>query len=348
MTSKNSFGVAVIGLGRFGSKRIATILKNSRTQLRTVSDVNPQRTSEVGEQMNCAHTAIWQEAVNRADVDVVVVSTSTESLASIALGALQAGKHVLCEKPFGRTADEVLPAVVTARNMGLTLKVGYNHRYHPALRKAHQLLQQGVLGKLHFLHCFYGHGGRAGYEQEWRTRASSAGGGQLLDQGVHALDLFRWFAGDFLEVKATAVTSFWPIAPLEDNVFALLRNESGCVAQLHASWTSWKNNFQFMISGERGQISVTGLGGAYGIEHMVHGVCTTLGSPPQESSFEFPQPDESLHLELDDYLDCIEQGREPQSSGQDAWKTLKLAESIYAAADVRFQTVDDQSIAIPA
>ena len=338
----------MIGLGKFGSKRIATILNNARTKLRAVSDVNPQRAGEVGEQMNCAHSAMWQEVVNRSDVDLVVVSTSTECLANIALGALQAGKHVLCEKPFGRTAEEVLPAVVTAREAGLTLKVGYNHRYHPALSKAHRLVQQGALGKLHFLHCFYGHGGRAGYEQEWRTRASSAGGGQLLDQGVHALDLFRWFAGEFLEVKATAATSFWPIAPLEDNVFALLRNERGCVAQLHASWTSWKNNFQFVISGERGHISVTGLGGAYGMERLVHGIRTTLGSPPQESSFEFPQPDESLHLELDDYLDCIEQGREPQSSGEDAWKTLKLAQSIYAAANDRSHTVEDPPIAIPA
>ena len=342
-------GVAVIGLGRFGSKRIQSILPEVRTQVRVVSDAIPGRSRQVSGEMKCAQAATWQEAVTRDDVDIVVVSTSTEFLSTIALGALQAGKHVLCEKPFGRSADEVFPAVRAAERNQLCLKVGYNHRYHPALAKAHSLLLDGVLGRVHFLRCFYGHGGRVGYDREWRTQAESAGGGQLLDQGVHALDLFRWFAGEFPEVRAFSATAFWQIAPLEDNVFALLRNEAGCVAHLHASWTSWKNTFQFEVSGEKGYLSVSGLGGYYGTERLTHGVRGALGSSPREQVYEFPEPDRSLKLEWKDFLDCIEQGRDPQSSGEDGWRTLKLAESIYAAARTTSEPVADGCpIALPA
>ena len=332
----------MVGLGSFGRKRVHSIVKDSRTRLCAVSDTAVNRARDVSSEMNCEFTTDWEEAVDRHDVDVVVVSTSTQFLSDIALGALQAGKHVLCEKPFGRSAKEVLPAVLTAKAKGLTLKVGYNHRYHPALEKAHEIWRSGKLGRLHFLRCVYGHGGRAGYEREWRTQAECAGGGQLLDQGVHALDLFRWFAGEFVEVKAVADTSYWPIAPLEDNIFALLRNADGCVAQLHASWTSWKNIFRFELSAEQGYLSVSGLGGFYGTESLIHGVRVALGQAPQECRFEFPQPDESLKTEWTDFLDCIEQGKAPRSSGEDGWRTLKLAESIYAAARAASTSVDNQ------
>jgi predicted dehydrogenase len=307
-----------------------------------VSDIAVNLARDVASEMNCEFATSWEEAVDRHDVDVVVVSTSTQFLSDITFAALHAGKHVLCEKPFGRSAEEVLPAVLAAKSNGLTLKVGYNHRYHPALKKAHEIWSSGTLGRLHFLRCVYGHGGRAGYEREWRTQAECAGGGQLLDQGVHALDLFRWFAGEFLEVKAVSDTSYWPIAPLEDNIFALLRNAEGCIAQLHASWTSWKNTFRFEVSAEHGYLAVSGLGGFYGTETLVHGVRVALGHAPRECRFEFPQPDESLKLEWVDFLDCIEQRKAPQSSGEDGWRTLKLAESIYTAARTASTSVDDQ------
>ena len=342
MANANTFGVAVVGLGRFGLKRVHSISKDPRTRLRVVSDIACGRARDVADEMNCEFKTAWEEAVSRDDVDIVIVSTSTQFLSLIALSALQAGKHVLCEKPFGRNAQEVLPAVLAARSRGLALKVGYNHRYHPALQKAHEIWGSGKLGRLHFLRCVYGHGGRAGYEREWRTKAESAGGGQLLDQGVHALDLFRWFAGEFVEVKAVSDTCYWPIAPLEDNIFALLRNAEGCVAQLHASWTSWKNTFRFEVSAEHGYLSASGLGGSYGTESLVHGVRVALGHTPQEYRFEFPQPDESLKMEWTDFLDCIEQGKAPQSSGEDGLRTLQLAESIYAAAHTACTSVDYQ------
>jgi predicted dehydrogenase len=330
------FGVCVVGLGRFGSKRVSAVAANPRSHLSAVSDVLADRAHQVGAEFDCASSVDWAEVVARRDVNIVVVSTTTRSLPQVALAALRAGKHVLCEKPFGRNSDEVLPAVEEAEGSRLSLKVGYNHRYHPALARAHELLEQGALGRLHFMRCIYGHGGREGYDQEWRSRAEMAGGGQLLDQGVHALDLFRWFAGEFSEVKACLSTAFWPIEPLEDNVLAILQAENGCLASLHASWTQWKNTFQLDVYGEKGYLVAAGLGGAYGLERLCFGQRRGLGKPPEEQWFEFPGPDISLQQEWNDFLDCIESGREPPSNGRDGWKTLRLAEAIYGAAGHSF------------
>jgi predicted dehydrogenase len=332
MNEITSLGVAVIGLGRFGQKRLASITADAHARLRIVADAVPEIAERTGIELGCDHTQNWQEAVTRSDVDIVVVSTSTRFLPQIAQAALENGKHVICEKPFGRSSREVLPAVGAAEHDQLCLKVGYNHRYHPALEKAHKLFVAGAIGKAHFIRCVYGHGGRGGYEQEWRSQAQFSGGGQLLDQGVHALDLFRWFAGEFFTVKACTRTSFWPIAPLEDNVFALLESRGGCLASLHASWTNWKNTFVFEVFGEKGYLNISGLGGHYGTERLCWGRQRALGTTPEEEWFEFPGPDLSLEREWLDFVACVRDGRRPQSDGRDAWQTLRIAEAIYAAS----------------
>jgi predicted dehydrogenase len=329
-----TLGVAVVGLGRFGRKRLASIRADAHSELRLVADSVPEVAKVTAAELGCEHVTHWQDAVTRRDIDVVVVSTSTRFLPEIARASLETGKHVLCEKPFGRTSQEVLPAVEAAERNHLCLKVGYNHRYHPALDKAHTLLVQGAIGETHFIRCVYGHGGRSGYDQEWRAQAEFSGGGQLLDQGVHALDLFRWFAGDFCEVKACTRTSFWPIAPLEDNVFALLQSNAGCLASLHASWTNWKNTFVFEVFGEKGYLNVSGLGGHYGTERLCWGRRHALGTTPGEEWFEFSGPDSSLEREWLDFAACVREGRAPPSDGRDAWQTLRLAEVIYAASSV--------------
>ncbi len=334
MSSATKLGVAIIGLGHFGCKRVQAITADPNSRLCIVADTREERTREVGKANDCDHTQDWKDILSCEDVDAVIVSTSTRFLPRIAEAALNAGKHVLCEKPFARNAAEALPAVEAAERKHLCLKVGYNHRYHPALEKSHALFRQGAIGRLHFLRCVYGHGGRAGYNQEWRTQSEVAGGGQLLDQGVHALDLFRWFGGDFFQVKAYMTTAFWPIAPLEDNIFALLHNEAGCVASLHASWTNWKNTFVFEAFGETGYLTVSGLGGHYGTECLAWGTRRALGTAPEEQRFEYPGPDQSLAHEWQDFVDCIRHGRSPQSDGRDGWKTLQLAELIYQDARV--------------
>jgi predicted dehydrogenase len=321
--------VAIIGAGKFGARRAAAAAMHPDTSVVLVADVLPDRARELSQRIGCAATNHWKEAVTRDDVDAVIVSTPTHELVATSRLAIEAGKHVLVEKPFGRTAEEVLPLVELAAANRLCLKAGYNHRYHPAIAKAHELFAGEAIGRALFMRCCYGHGGREGYEKEWRTQAGISGGGELLDQGVHALDLFQWFAGNFQEVVGFVTTAFWRIAPAEDNAFALLRTESGCVAQLHASWTNWRNTFTFEVFGETGYLAVSGLGGNYGPERLCFSSRRALGARPEEEWFEFPDEDHSLELEWSDFLRCVAEGREPSSSGRQAWRTLQLVQAIY-------------------
>jgi predicted dehydrogenase len=327
--NRSKMRVAVIGAGKFGARRAAAAAIHPFTSVVVVADVELDRAHELSKRIGCAATSNWKEAVTREDVDMVIVSTPTHQLSPVSRLAIEAGKHVLVEKPFGRTAAEVLPVVELAERMNLRLKVGYNHRYHPALEKAHDLFARGAIGRALFLRCCYGHGGREGYEREWRTQADVSGGGELLDQGVHALDLFQWFAGSFQEVMGFVTTAFWPIAPSEDNAFVLLRTASDCVAQLHASWTNWRNVFVFEVFGETGYLTVSGLGGNYGPEKLCFASRRAYGVRPEEEWFEFPGKDRSLELEWSDFLRCIAEGQEPPSSGRQGWQTLQLVDAIY-------------------
>jgi len=217
------------------------------------------------------------------------------------------------------------------------LKVGFNHRHHPAVAGAHEALRRGDIGEPFFARCRYGHGGRPGYETEWRTAREIAGGGELLDQGIHALDLFRWFLGNFAEGVGFAPTYFWKPGPgrgtrrdeVEDNAFGLFRTASGRVASLHVSWTQWKNLFSFEVFGRDGYVIVEGLGGSYGAERLILGRRLPAFGPPEERSTEFSGPDASWEQEWEEFVAAIHEERQPLGSGHDAWEAVKMVHAIY-------------------
>jgi predicted dehydrogenase len=244
---------------------------------------------------------------------------------------MKRGKHVLCEKPLARTVEEGQQMVQVAREAGVRLKCGFNLRHHPAIRQAHQWCEDGNIGVIDWMRCRYGIGGRPGYDQEWRAQAGVSGGGQLMDQGIHALDLFRWFAGDFVEVFGFLATRFWDVAPLEDNAFALLRTARGQVASLHASWTQWKPLFSLEVFGHNGYITVEGLGGAYGTERATLGQ-RDFAAPFGEDVIEFRGEDRSWEGEWQEFVSAIREGREPSANGDDGLAAIELAQGIYESA----------------
>ena len=333
MQSENGrIRVALIGAGRFGTKRAAAVGKSTRSVLTVVADVATDLAESVGTKYHCQAVTDWREAVTQDNVDAVIVSTPTHLASEVSLLAVQAGKHVLTEKPCAVNSAQFAAVVYAAQTTDVRLKAGYNHRYHPAIRRAHELFEQGAIGRLLFIRCVYGHGGRVGYESEWRSQVALSGGGELLDQGVHALDLFQWFLGEFEEVVGMVSTVFWPIAPTEDNVFALLRARGNAVAQLHTSWTNWKNTFSFEVFGEMGYLKVSGLGGSYGRERLCCGLRKSPGAVPDEQWLEFPEPDDSLEREWEEFLDAVAESREPSSNGHEACCTLQLVEAIRRSA----------------
>ena len=270
----------------------------------------------------------WREAVALPGVDIVVVSTLHDSLAQITRGALEAGRHVLVEKPGGRRASELEPLVALATDRGLKVRVGFNHRYHRAFRQARVLVDSGALGELMFLRARYGHGARIGYDREWRSNPSLSGGGELIDQGSHLIDLSHWFLGEFIELDGFAHTYYWDM-PVDDNGFLMLKTARKQVAFLHASCTEWKNTFSFELYGRQGKLEVQGLGGSYGTERLAHYHMLPEMGPPETTVWEYPMADDSWSVEFAEFLEDIRLNRPPAVGLDAAIAALRVIEQIY-------------------
>jgi len=318
--------VGIVGCGLIGHKRARAL---SDSQLIAVADTNLARAQQLAAQYpGCDTSASWQALVARDDIDLVIVATTNDALAPITLAAIGQGKHVLVEKPAARTADELRPLVAAAQAAGVIIKVGFNHRFHPAFQKARELWDSGILGPLMYIRARYGHGGRPGYDREWRADPAIAGGGEMLDQGVHLIDLARWFAGDFTEVAGQIGTYFWDM-PVEDNGFALLKTARGQVAWLHASCTEWKNLFCFEIFGRDGKLQIDGLGGSYGVERLSFYRMLPQMGPPETTIWEYPGEDRSWHDEYANLLACIQEHRTPEGTLEDALAALEVIGELY-------------------
>ena len=323
--------VGVVGCGLIGRRRAETALAAGDEVVR-VCDIDERAARDVAQLAGADWTLDWSSLVADDRIEAVVVSTVNRSLAEISTAALEAGKHVLCEKPLGRSASEARAICDAAQRSGMVLKTGFNHRHHRAVGHAHALIDESAIGRVHTVRAAYGHGGRPGYEREWRADPELAGGGELLDQGVHLIDLCRWFMGEITAVTGAVTTSFWPIGPLEDNAFALLHASDRAVASLHTSWTQWRNLFRFEVFGTDGYLVADGLGGSYGVEHLVHGTRRPEGGPPVERSWTFPGPDSSWGAEWLEFRAAIAEGRQPLGSGEDGYRAACVIDAIYESA----------------
>ena len=202
--------IGVVGCGLIGNRR-ARVAQAAGDKVLLVADLNAERARETAAAVGAAWTEDWRTVTGHPQIEVVVVATVNKSLLPITVAALEAGKHVLCEKPPGRDYKETRQMVNAAQQSSRVLKVGFNHRHHPAIWKAHELCAQGAIGRPMFVRAVYGHGGRPGYEKEWRGDAGLSGGGELLDQGVHIVDLCRWFMGSLVEVFGSTATYSWDL-----------------------------------------------------------------------------------------------------------------------------------------
>jgi len=318
---------ALVGCGLVGAKRARCLAQD---ELVSAVDADVARARVIaGGFPGCRSARDWRPEVERDDVELVLVCTSNDALVEVARAAVRAGKHVLVEKPAARSVAELDALIEDARSTGVVVKVGFNHRFHPALHRAKLLFAVGAIGPLLYLRGRYGHGGRLGYEREWRADKERAGGGELLDQGVHLIDLARWFAGDFVEVFGRVATYFWDM-PVEDNGFLYLRTAAGQSAWLHASWTEWKNLFSFEVFGRDGKLQIDGLGGSYGPERLTYYKMKPELGPPEVEVFDYPGEDRSWGAELLDLRLAIAERREPEGTLQDARKALAIVEAAYA------------------
>jgi predicted dehydrogenase len=318
--------VAIVGCGLIGCKRAAAL---GPAQLVVACDAASERAAALAKTVDgCAASTDWQEAVARRDIDIVVVATPHHVLAPVAAAACRAGKHVLVEKPGARTASELDAVLEAAAGTGACVHVGFNHRYHRALRKAREIADSGALGDMMFVRGRYGHGGRPGYEKEWRADPEVSGGGELIDQGTHLIDLARWFLGDFVDIQSSVATYFWNM-PVEDNAFLLLQTAARQTAFLHVSCTEWKNLFSLEIYGCKGKLEISGLGGSYGVERLAYYQMLPEMGPPPTTIWEYPMADDSWAVEFQDFLEDIDSGRSPAPGLEDARAVLRVVDDVY-------------------
>jgi predicted dehydrogenase len=317
--------VAIVGSGLIGHRR-AKALAGAR--LTACADVIRARAEALARTVSGATASDdFRAAIDRADVDIVVIATTNDALAEVARFAVWAGKHVLVEKPAARSVVEIDTVIEAAARCRRLVRVGFNHRCHPALVKARELFEAGALGELMFVRGRYGHGGRVGYEKEWRADPALAGGGELIDQGVHLIDLSRWFLGDFVTVTGFAHTYFWQM-PVDDNAFLLLRTAREQTAFLHVSCTEWKNLFSLEIYGHDAKLHVEGLGGSYGTERLAFYEMLPGMGPPETTIWEYPRDDRSWALEFEQFLEDIRLDRTPAAGLSDARAALAVVEAI--------------------
>jgi predicted dehydrogenase len=317
--------VGIIGCGLIGNKRAEAL---GEAKLVACADVDIDRSRSLAARSKARATTSWKEVVDADDVDLLVVATPHDMLAEITLAAIRANKPVLVEKPAARSAAELEPVVAEAERRGALVRIGFNHRYHRAFRKARELVDQGALGELMFLRARYGHGGRVGYEKEWRFNAAISGGGELIDQGVHLIDLARWFLGPFTRVEGTAQTYFWNM-DVDDNAFLMLRTAKEQVAFLHVSATEWKNTFSMEIYGRDGKLHIDGLGGSYGTERLTWYRMLPEMGPPETTAWEYPMADDSWAAEMTEFLEDIRTKRQPSAGLRHALAALKIVQQVY-------------------
>jgi predicted dehydrogenase len=320
-----SFNIGIIGCGLIGQKRAKAL---GEGRLIACADMDEAKATALAGDSEAKVFSDWRGLLALPEVDIVIVATLHDSLAEITLASIEMGKHVLVEKPAARSSMELEPVIQAAERYGVKVHVGFNHRYHRAFRKARQLFESGALGELMFLRGRYGHGGRIGYDREWRANPKLSGGGELIDQGPHLIDLSRWFLGEFTEVQGFAHTYYWDM-PVDDNGFMLLKTARRQVAFLHASCTEWKNMFSMEIYGHDAKLDISGLGGSYGVERLTYYKMLPEMGPPETTTWEYPMGDDSWALELAEFYEDIRLNRAPSAGLRDARDVLKVVERIY-------------------
>lgn len=271
------------------------------------------------------------------DLDVLFVCLTNDIAAEVTIAGLESGLHVFCEKPPGRNLDEIARVMeCEKRHAGLKLKYGFNHRYHDSVKDALKIMKKGDFGNVINLRGVYGKSKLITFDQgDWRTHRDIAGGGVLLDQGIHMVDLLRLFGGEFTEVHSFVSNGYWNY-DVEDNAYAMMRTADGVVALFHSSATEWRHRFRLEIAFQRGNIILSGLlsgSKSYGAETMT----VVWGNPendqgdPKEQTTQYNE-DPSWRDEVYEFIDAIIQNK-PISNGssEDAFRTMQLVYQIYCA-----------------
>lgn len=328
--NKIKFGIA--GYGKMGKIRELSIENSEKAELISIFEI----AEHVHHIKNIKLCSSFRELL-MTDIDAVFISVYVSDAAEYTIKALNAGKHVFCEKPPSINSKEMKKVIAAEKKTSKVLKYGFNHRYHYSVMEAKKIINDKSLGKMLWMRGVYGKAGSIDFHDNWRNYKKYSGGGILLDQGIHMIDLFRYFSEDEFEcLSSYLTTSFWNIE-CEDNAFLILKSHNDIVATLHSSATQWRHKFLLEMEFENGYINLDGILSStrsYAPETMTIGrrefedVTFAMGKPKEAVTYY--ENDNSWELELKEFIEAID-GKSliHNGSSNDALQIMKLTDFIY-------------------
>jgi predicted dehydrogenase len=331
MYKKKKLKCVVFGYGYMGQIRHRVISSNSNLELIGIFDRDKSNLKDTNKNLIIEKYL----DIKNIDFDIAFVCTPNNVSPNLVVDCLKLNKHVFCEKPPGKNIKDLFK-IKKQIKPNLKLMFGFNHRFHPAVLKANEFIKNDTFGKIVNIRGVYGKSGGQNFKKSWRNDPKVSGGGILLDQGIHMIDLFRFFCGNFNQIKCFSSNSFWKFK-VEDNAFLILKNKINQIAFLHSSSTLWRHTFRIDITLETGFILIEGLlskTGSYGQEKITFGkrqfenVSKAVGNPSEKVIY-FDK-DNSWDLEVKQFIDFIYKNNKVNiNSFEDAYQSMLLVEKAY-------------------
>ncbi len=320
--------VGIIGCGLIGYKRASAI---NKSQIIGCFDKNKKSSKKFSKKFNCLDFNSVNELIGNKNIDAVFICTYHDSLFEYSSLCLENKKHILVEKPGSKNLNQINKLIkLSKKYKNLKIHVGYNHRFHPSVILVRKIISKKNLGKVMYIRARYGHGARLNYQKEWRMRKNISGGGELIDQGAHIIDLSRLFLGKLYLKKSLLKNFFWK-SNVDDNAFLILgakKNEK--VAFLHCSCTEWKNKFSFEIFLEYGKLQINGLGGSYGTETLTFYKMKKKMGLPSIKIWKFNSKDDSWKKEINYFSRMIKEKKESESDIYNAYENMNIINKCYS------------------
>ena len=327
--------VGIAGYGVVGKKRYSSIVKNSSFKVTDISEVNSIARKEIPEEINVFDN--YQDLILQADLDIIFISLPNKYASDAVSLSLKKGLNVFCEKPPARTLEELLQVKeIYEKHPSLKLMYGFNHRFHLSVEEAKSIIDSKIYGNVINLKGVYGKSQMISFNQtDWRTKREESGGGILLDQGIHMLDLMNYFAGGFNNIFSIIQNTFWNF-DVEDNAFVLMQNDDGIIGQLHSSATQWRHTFNLDITLNKGSLILGGLltsSKSYGEETLkiIYADPDNDKGNPKEEIINFDE-DISWDMEIKRFTDAVRNSDKIKNGSIDqAIEIMDLIEKIYKA-----------------
>jgi predicted dehydrogenase len=320
----------IIGSGLQAQRRGQVIFDSSVDVLLGVFSDNQLTGSQLTKRFKCKLFNSVEEFLEMEEVDSVVICTPPDSHFNYVKMALEAGKHVLVEKPFTKNSEQSRMLLDISRNSDATLRVGFNHRFHPALLELKKILAENTLGSIKFSRCLYGIGLRNEYQNEWRANPQIAAGGQFMEQGSHLVDLVQFLMGEIESIFLKPMNFLLPSSSGEDSGFALITHKDGAISSVTSTLLQWHNRFSIEIIGELGFAMIEGLGGSYGVETLKVGM-NMPGQPFKSESIEFRGNDQSWTKEWDAFKSACKGDLTICATPSESHQVMLVIEAGYAS-----------------